>query len=59
MKKIYLQPATNGWNIGTQTQLLANSFVDNKINVDTTDMDMGDGSDGVKADRGWDGIWSD
>lgn len=59
MKKTYLQPATNGLTIETQTQLLANSFVDNKINVDTSDMDMGDGSDGVKADRGWDGIWSD
>ena len=57
MKKTYLSPTTNGLTIEAQCELLANSFDDNKINVDTSKMEGGDGSDGVKADRSWADIW--
>jgi len=59
MKKTYLQPTMSGFIIETHTHLLYNSFTDNKIEVDTSNMDTGDGSDGVKADRGWGDIWSE
>ncbi|MBP5772258.1 MAG: hypothetical protein J6W75_13095 [Bacteroidaceae bacterium] len=59
MKKMYIQPSMSGFTIGTCAPLLSNSLVDNKINIDTSSMEEGDGSDGVKSDQDWDDIWSD
>lgn len=59
MKKTYLQPTTSGFIIETHTHLLSNSLNNNKIEIDTSNMEEGNGSDGVKADRSWGDIWSE
>ncbi len=61
MKKIYQRPRTE---VGVDViidQLLANSFEGDRIDVDTSQMEEGDGSDGARYNDQWKDIsvWDD